>query len=429
MENDTETSNTTNDSCFTQSPDSHSTVTVLPRSFLSFDPNAQLLFEDKSAVYCSLVALVKAEYPFDDGLQYKAARFLKNLEPGFSDHDYATKLVTDLVPSLTGSPASFIESISILLSSPHLAVVTAVLSFIDKTLKSSHALRNHLVMSDLVTTILRTVQPHTLQITRDKAILDNLIWTITQCLYLADPFSLSKLDITDAVEKYTHREMIFQKVVLPSSQFVTFLISNRFLLHGWLFITFMVLLRTHIRFCPFHRPTLEYVLASPIVMGFSGCHSFIEDNGCHCDTLTRIEYSLKEWNNEGPEVAQSGKRMMQALFSEGFEDTLEQMLKYQKSGKYAASLECPQLISVDSLRMLGMRRLLGQMNRFWDCLQSSRNGRLKTHRDYLVEMRSPSMPKGTPKTALRQSRSGELTTEGMGAEKLAGGKIVCDNCL
>ncbi|KAK2957796.1 putative Transcriptional repressor TCF25 [Blattamonas nauphoetae] len=39
---------------------------------------------------------------------------------------------------------------------------------------------------------------------------------------------------------------------------------------------------------------------------------------------------------------------------------------------------------------------------------------------------APSMPKGTPKTALRQSRSGELTTEGMGAEKLARFKALLD---
>ncbi|KAK2942180.1 hypothetical protein BLNAU_22907 [Blattamonas nauphoetae] len=43
---------------------------------------------------------------------------------------------------------------------------------------------------------------------------------------------------------------------------------------------------------------------------------------------------LYEWKEDGPEMTQSGKRMMQALFSEGFEDTLEQTLKHDKSENY-----------------------------------------------------------------------------------------------
>ncbi|KAK2958951.1 hypothetical protein BLNAU_6200 [Blattamonas nauphoetae] len=33
---------------------------------------------------------------------------------------------------------------------------------------------------------------------------------------------------------------------------------------------------------------------------------------------------MKKWKEQDPEVAQSGKKMIQALISEGFEDTLEQ---------------------------------------------------------------------------------------------------------
>ncbi|KAK2943047.1 hypothetical protein BLNAU_22021 [Blattamonas nauphoetae] len=36
--------------------------------------------------------------------------------------------------------------------------------------------------------------------------------------------------------------------------------------------------------------------------------------------------TIEDWEDACPELVQFGKRMIQALFSEGFEDTLEQML-------------------------------------------------------------------------------------------------------
>ncbi|KAK2963010.1 hypothetical protein BLNAU_2033 [Blattamonas nauphoetae] len=75
---------------------SQSKVNRLQEPFLHYDANAKLSFDKKSTVYCSLVALVKAEYPFDNALQDKAARFLKDLEPRNGQYDATAKLITDL---------------------------------------------------------------------------------------------------------------------------------------------------------------------------------------------------------------------------------------------------------------------------------------------------------------------------------------------
>ncbi|KAK2958878.1 hypothetical protein BLNAU_6127 [Blattamonas nauphoetae] len=66
--------NTATDACLTDSQESPSTVDKLHEPFLSFVPNSELSFEDKSTVFCSLVALVKEDYPFDDALQDKAVQ-------------------------------------------------------------------------------------------------------------------------------------------------------------------------------------------------------------------------------------------------------------------------------------------------------------------------------------------------------------------
>ncbi|KAK2960137.1 hypothetical protein BLNAU_5020 [Blattamonas nauphoetae] len=165
-----------------------------------------LSFEEKSAIYCSLVALVKAEYPFDNALQDRAALFLKSLEPEWADNDLPAKLITNLVPSSDGSPSGFVESIVTLLSSPHSTVVAAALSFLNKTMGASKPpFRLQLVESDFVTTV-------------NGTILSKLVKIIDSLVGLAYRGYHSDLGITAAVDIFNLFETIFQKVVLPSCQ-------------------------------------------------------------------------------------------------------------------------------------------------------------------------------------------------------------------
>ncbi|KAK2957843.1 hypothetical protein BLNAU_7277 [Blattamonas nauphoetae] len=338
MERESETLNETNDTCLNRLPYPRSSSDTLHEPFLNFDEDSDLSFEDKSVIYTSLVALVKAEYPFDDFLQFKAARLLENLEPGWGDQYLANGLVTELVPSSAGSPSDFIESILTLLSSPHSTVVAAALSFLNETARiSSPQFQSRLVESDLISNVLATVQPHTLPISGNETIFDIIINIIDNCLYLASPFSLEQLGKIAAVDQFNHREIIFHKVVIPSSQFVTFLITNRNRLEENLLRSFMTLLDRFIEIGPFHHPTLEFVLASPIAMAFSRCLSFVENEYCLDTTLNYIHRTIYDWKKQSREVEQPAKRMMQALISEGFEDTLEQVLKNDTSGGHFGS--------------------------------------------------------------------------------------------
>ncbi|KAK2960133.1 hypothetical protein BLNAU_5016 [Blattamonas nauphoetae] len=303
--------------------------------FLNFDLNSELSFEDKSAIYNSLVTLVKDEYPFDDALQDRAVRFLKSIEPKPGPFTLATRLITDLVPSSPKPFSGFVESVLALFSSPHKIVVAAALSFLlDTLIMSSRQINLDLVESDLLANVFATVQPHTLPHSENKALIKKLVWIIEYTLNVASPSHLRDLGITAAVDQSDLYEMIFQKVVLPSSQFFIFLISNRLFLNEDLSASSMCLLGAFIRICPFHRPTLEYVFASPIAMAFTSCLSIIEDSTLLWITLFNNHDSQKEWKNEGPEVVQSAKRMIQALISEGFEDALEQRLMNDKNGSY-----------------------------------------------------------------------------------------------
>ncbi|KAK2960029.1 hypothetical protein BLNAU_4912 [Blattamonas nauphoetae] len=178
----------------------------------------------KNPVYRSLVALVKAEYPFDNALQDRAAQFLNGLKPWGNEH-LATKLTIELVPSSAGSPSGFVESLLSLMSCPNSTVVEAALSFLQNTqLYSSLSVRCNFVESGLISKVLTIVQPHTQPISGNEEMLHTLIRIIQNYIELAAPLFVRKLGITATVDAFNHREMIFRKVVLPSSQFMCFLI-------------------------------------------------------------------------------------------------------------------------------------------------------------------------------------------------------------
>ncbi|KAK2964056.1 hypothetical protein BLNAU_1137 [Blattamonas nauphoetae] len=235
-----------------------------------------------------------AEYPFDKVRQDRAVHFLKSLEPINYDQKLGTKLVMDIVPSSAGSLSGFIESILTLSSSSHSTVVTAALSFLfQSTCTLSTQLQFRLMESDIMTNLFATIQPRTLLITGNETLMSILVSIIRYDTSLTFPTYIRDLGVTAALEAYNRREMIFQKVVLPS-----------------LF--------------------------------------FIQARDSFSTTLGNIRYALKLWKIEGPEVIQSGKRILQALFSDGFEDTLEALMIDDETDHFIATFEkkCPSLTTI-----------------------------------------------------------------------------------
>ncbi|KAK2950214.1 hypothetical protein BLNAU_14900 [Blattamonas nauphoetae] len=306
----------------------------LVEPFLNFSPNSRLSFEDKSTIYNSLVVLVKSKHPFDEDLQDRAVSFLNGLIP-WGNKQRASELIDGLVPSSAGPPADFIESFVTLFSSPYTKVVAGASYFLGQTTKaSSVADQNRLVESDFIPKLLATAQPHTLPnsvkptFEYNRGTIYGFLEVLINCTNLADPYHLHVLGLTAAIDQFSHREMIFQKVILPSSLFVTYLCRNITLLTSQLRIQFRILLGSLLRVSAYHQKTETFVLESPITNAFSSCLSIFEYNYLIRMTLHEILAALKEWKCRNPEVVQSAKRMMQALFSEGLENALEQMLVY-----------------------------------------------------------------------------------------------------
>ncbi|KAK2954021.1 hypothetical protein BLNAU_10984 [Blattamonas nauphoetae] len=245
----------------------------------------------------------------------------------FSGWNRRRAIVADVVVDVDGSPDGFVESILTLLSSPHLSVVAPALSLLRILLSESPRVNLfYLLSSGLINKSFIIVRPHTLPISGNETIINDFIILLINTTHYASPYSIHSLDFAAEANIWYEREIIFQKVVLPSYQFVIFLISNRYILDGDLFSNFMDLLGRFKIICPFNRPTLEFLLASPIVIVLSSCHSFVEDKFVNGYILEAFQISLKIWNEHGRAVTQSGKRMIRSLIHEGFEDTFDQKL-------------------------------------------------------------------------------------------------------
>ncbi|KAK2963094.1 hypothetical protein BLNAU_2117 [Blattamonas nauphoetae] len=171
-------------------------------TFLSFDPTSELSFEDKSSIYSALVALMKAEYPFDNACQDRAAKFLKRLKSTDEEEDdFADQLVAHLVHSSSGAPSDFLASIITLLSSPYPTIVVSALSFLTKaTMGSSLELRYRIMESDVITKVFAIFQPHSLPIAGNAKIFKNLLRLPNNFCIISLPGTLLELYLTTAVD-------------------------------------------------------------------------------------------------------------------------------------------------------------------------------------------------------------------------------------
>ncbi|KAK2956630.1 hypothetical protein BLNAU_8471 [Blattamonas nauphoetae] len=339
----------------THAPDSGLTVQLEHTAFLNLDSNSHLSFEDKSTLYCSLVSLVQSNHIFDEALQDKTVKFLENLKPGRTALQLANQIISKLVPSPDTTQSRFIDSIYILVSSPHTKIVSAALAFLEGSfMSSSKRYKTQVFDVDFVPRILSIIQPHTLTVSGNENLFCSLNHILSSSINLAHSRCMDTFGITEPPTLHNRREIIFQRHIQPLSQYLSFLCSNRYF-----FATvessggMQSLLGRVLQISPFHHPTLEFVLASPIVMTIPSFLSFVEHSGALWNILADILYLMCEWKKHSTEVAQSGKRMIRALLSDGMEDTLEQLLLSNQNCDFSGGVV---LNCVFVLRLLGWNK-------------------------------------------------------------------------
>ncbi|KAK2943322.1 hypothetical protein BLNAU_21747 [Blattamonas nauphoetae] len=285
-----------------------------------------------AAVFRSLVATVQLQPALDASLEAKAVDFLESVYSTFAkSHDvFLSVFGRNTDESLT----NFVQSILVLISSANQAITTATMEmlrtlFVWSSTKSLLAL----VQADLIPQIINTLNLQSLSFEEVKDMHINLMKITWSSLALSSPDSLSQLGIEDRNEQQAVRTTVIQQVIAPSEKYLWHLCANRF---SYVDETqseiFLLLLVSIFKLCPYHRPTMDFVLLMPVFLAIPSCLALLKKD----TTIWRFLYEMiithEEWYETRGEVQQQWRTVQRMLRMEGIEDGIEEKsLNYQNN--------------------------------------------------------------------------------------------------
>ncbi|KAK2964008.1 hypothetical protein BLNAU_1089 [Blattamonas nauphoetae] len=270
---------------------------------------------------------MKLQPALDDSLEERAVKFLTSLDP--EDEDSTEALLSHFASFAKNSLTDFIQSIVVLLSTPNLNITAAVMEILENVFfRCSAQIRLALVKADLIPQIINTLNPQSLSFTEAVDIHINIMNVIRDSVRLLTPAVLTLLGIEDHDAQQAVHETIFQQVLVPSKNYIWHVCVHRFsIIDGYQSSEFMVLLAQILRICPYHQPTMEFVLYMPVFLTIPSCLSFFETDFSIYPVMSYLEGAQQEWKKKGGEVRQIGKKIHRMLRMEGFEDVMEDKLQ------------------------------------------------------------------------------------------------------
>ncbi|KAK2953275.1 hypothetical protein BLNAU_11738 [Blattamonas nauphoetae] len=319
--------------------------------FLEWDEEELESTEEQAVVFLSLIATLKIQRALDDDLEAKAVKFIESVN--LNDEESADAFLESLVPFSGDSQRDFIQCIVVLLSSACHVITNAAMKMFEAQIRNcSIKVLLALVQADLIPQLIITLNPQSLSFAEAVDIHVSLLKIIDYSLWLSTPDGLEELGIEDRNEEQDVPKTVLTQVVTPSEHYIWHLCVNRFsIIDGDQSKFFLRLLVRLIQICPYHQPTMEFVLHMPIVLTIPNCFAFFEDNKTIWCFLFHMIDAQRECNETRGELHQMWKTVHRMLRMEGIEDAMEEKLRNDKNGRRGG------WIVADSIRwnnLLGM---------------------------------------------------------------------------
>ncbi|KAK2957447.1 hypothetical protein BLNAU_7603 [Blattamonas nauphoetae] len=320
-------------------------------SFLNWNEEKLGSEDEKTGIFRSLVATVKSQPNLDVSLEAKAVKCLKSLDPNtrISANDFLIGLGTTTV----NSSRIFVEYITVLLSSTSLVIATAAMEVVKNLiLRCSMKIHFGLIKADLIPQLVTTLNQYSLSFTDAVDIHYCLTNIIFNSVYLSTPNGLDQLRIEDGSEHQTVCKTVLTQVVAPSEKYIWHLCVNRFsIVDGLLSLNFLRLLAQLLRICPYHQPTMDFVLHMPVVLTIPSCLTFFEFDRTIWNILILMNDTQWECNESRGECRQMWKIVLRMLRMEGIKDVIEEKLRNDKNGTQGGQIVDK---SIKWNRLLGM---------------------------------------------------------------------------
>ncbi|KAK2948738.1 hypothetical protein BLNAU_16376 [Blattamonas nauphoetae] len=289
---------------------------------------------EKTVVFRSLVATLKLQPTLDHYLEAKAITFLQFVDP--YDEESADDFVSSFGATIDDSSPDFVQSIVVLISSASSIITTAAMKMLENLIWScSPKIRLALFKADLIPQIIATLNPQSLSFAEADNIHIYLMKIVRYSLWLATPRCLRQLKIYEDDEQQIVHETILKQVLVPSEQYICHLCVNRnSIIDGEQSESFLLLLARLLKICPYHQPTMDFVLNTPVVLTIPSCPTFFDNDYSIYWILSEMIDAQQEWNETRGLVREMWKTMDRKLRMEGIEDAMDEKLQTDKNGNY-----------------------------------------------------------------------------------------------
>ncbi|KAK2947732.1 hypothetical protein BLNAU_17332 [Blattamonas nauphoetae] len=306
--------------------------------FLSWNEEQPETEQEKAVVFRSLVATVQFQTTVDVSLETKAVKFLEYMYPW--TRSSADDFLNTFGRNTEASSRNFIQSIGVLLSSASQVIVAAAIVLLEDLIgECSTIVKLALVTADLISQLINTINPHTISLPDCESIHTNLMNIITRSLWLITPDGLTEFEAEDPSEQQTVHETVLKQVLAPLEKYICHLCVNRFsIVDGKQSENFLVLIARLLQICPYHQPTMDFVLHMPVVLTITSYLTIVGNEDTKWLFLIDMNNAQLEWNGQGREVREMEKTVHRMLRMEGIEDVIEEKLQSDQESFYGEEL-------------------------------------------------------------------------------------------
>ncbi|KAK2945566.1 hypothetical protein BLNAU_19523 [Blattamonas nauphoetae] len=273
--------------------------------------------------------MVRDGFQFDEALVSKASKLLQSIScvnQLYIQFDVFLNAIGQDFPNTT---SVIVDSVVVLISSPHPSIVRDILVFIHRyQIWSPSTDRLALVSSNLFPRLLSTPSLRDLSVVEDQRLLGAMIGFLRYGVWLSSPEAAQSFSPTSNIDPESVRDVVLNEVLVLVEPSLVHLLQNPFLRSfAFEFKTALLLISEILELSAFHQPTLTFVCSSRIPMLYPTLLSDLEHNDDYKHVVVWfMSNNICEWETVGADTWDRAKILLQTLEDEGFGDGLEQAL-------------------------------------------------------------------------------------------------------
>ncbi|KAK2961796.1 hypothetical protein BLNAU_3233 [Blattamonas nauphoetae] len=303
--------------------------------FLDWNPDDSVTVDSVAPALVSLASMLRDGYPFNTELVIAASTLLSSFN--WRRHNSLTidHLLKAIGQHFPDPAAVFVDSITILLSSPHPSIFREALPFIRRCLNYCYpSNRLALVSSKLLPGIISTPHLRDLSVIDNQGMMNDICVIFDRCVCLSSTDTVLYFSTTLDIDPQSIRNLVLHEVLIPFEPSLVQISRNpRFVSWDYEYQNASIFLIDIFDMSAYHQPTLDFVCSSRIPIVFQSLLSKVENIFPHRVIISSLAENIRKWKEDGAETADRGRILLQTLEREGFHEGIEQTLFHNKSSE------------------------------------------------------------------------------------------------